>query len=399
MNKRFVVIGASAASVAFITKLRSIDPVSEIVCITGEAELPYNRCFLADYLSGDTLWSEMQLKPETFFKDHRITLRLNTWVTKLDTQNKMVFIGSEQVSYDHLFLGVGTKPYIPPVGVDTSFGGVFTFHTADDINQVSSFIDKNPGAHMVVIGAGLNGLECAASLRRRSMQVTIVERNDQILPAQVDQDFAIYISKMVQHEGINLICGVGVLQIDRDNATSGYVVKLQNGQNLTASGIVFATGSIVHDELLQDSGIATQQGAILVDSAMKTNVSDVYAAGDICMVTDSMTGKLVKSATWADAMLQGLCAATQLSDRPRLYPGYVGLRDSVFFGYEFYACGQTVGFDESVEIVRKDVDQAKQSFYLKDGILIGFVLFKDVSKVAQYKQWYMTRKFIEKSDF
>lgn len=399
MNKKFVVIGASAASIAFITKLRSIDPVSEIICITAESALPYNRCLLADYLSGDTVWSEMQLKPETFFKDHHVRLRLGSWVTKLDTQHKKVFIGTEELTYDYLFLGVGSKPFIPPVGVDTSFEGVFTFHTAHDIDRISAFIDNNKGSDIVVIGAGLNGIECAGSLRSRGMSVTVIERNEQILPAQVDQDFANYISEEIKLQGIHLICGVGVLQIDRDDQTSSYVVILQNGQRITASGIVFATGSVAHDELLQNSGIATEQKGILVDAAMKTNVSDVYAAGDICVVKDIMTGQYVKSATWADAMLQGLCAATQFCDRSRSYPGYIGLRDSVFFGSEFYACGQTVGFDEQVEVVRKCADQAKQSFYIKNGILIGFVLYKDVSKVAQYKQWYMTCRAVDKNDF
>lgn len=398
MNKKFVVIGASAASVAFMTKLRSIDSACEIVCIAGEAELPYNRCLLADYLSKNTTWSEMQLKSDDFFDTNRIQLRLGTWATKIDTAKNIVFVGFEQISYDILFLGIGTKPFIPPIGLDTSLDGVFTFHTAHDIDRISAFIDKHPGVGMVVVGGGLNGLECAASLRAREMQVTVIERSEQILPAQVDQECAAYISAMMQDRGVEFICGMGVSEVLKDDL-GVCAVKLQNGEIKSTLGVVFATGSIVCHELLQGSEIATQQGSILVDAMMRTNISNVYAAGDVCIVQDSMTKQLVRSATWADAMLQGLCAATQFSDRPRMYPGYVGLRDSVFFGYDFYACGQTFGFDNCVEIVRIATLESMQLFYIKENKLAGFVLLGDVSKVAQYKQWYMTKKEVEKSDF
>lgn len=397
--KKFVVIGASAASIAFVTKLRSVDPVSEIVCISGELGMPYNRCFLADYLSKDTTWPEMQLKPEQFFKDQNIVLRLGTWVTRLDIANKIVFVGSEQLSYDYLFLGIGAKPFIPLIGVDMTLNGVFTFHTADDINRISFFIDKNPKVHMVVVGAGLNGLECAASLRSRGIKVTVIERNEQLLPAQVDQEAAIYISQMMKDNGVELLCGMGVLEIISDNKNV-CAIRLQSGEILSAQGVIFATGSVVHDELLQGTGIVTEKGAILVDSSMKTNIPFVYAAGDICMVKDSITGQIVKSATWSDAMLQGMCAATQFSDRSRMYPGYIGLRDSVFFGYAFYACGQTIGFDDSVHVVRKIVEKKSMHlFYLKDQKLIGFLLLGDVSLVAQYRQWYILKKAVAESDF
>lgn len=394
MAQKFVVVGASAASMAFVTKLRSLNPDCEIICISGESQMPYNRCFLADHLSGDTTWPEMLLKPDEFFKNQQIILRLGTWVTKIDTQNNCVWIDQESIHYDYLFLGIGTKPSVPPIPIDPMIQSrVFTFHTAQDIADISHFIDQTKPAQMVVVGAGLNGLECAASLHVRGVAVTLIERNNQILPAQVDVQVADYVSKMMHNKGVNQLLGVTLQRVANDQ-NRGVLATLDTGVTLQADGIVFATGSVVHGGLLEGTGIATQQGSVLVDQSMRTSVANIYAGGDICMVMDNVSKKLVRSATWADAMLQGLCAATQFGEQPRVYPGAIGLRDSSWFGYDFYACGQTVGLDDGCQVYTQSDSGFLKKLYLKDGILQGFVLLGDISQVAQYKQWYMTKVVI-----
>ncbi len=390
MAIKFVVVGASAASMAFMTKLRSLDATCEIVCISGEPVMPYNRCFLADRLSGDTSWNDMLLKPETFFKDHDITLRLGTWVTKIDAVQKMVLIGSEPICYDYLFLGIGTKPHTPSIPMQGAVDRVFTFHTAGDIATISEFIDRHKPRRMVVIGSGLNGLEAAAALHARGVKVTIIERAEQILSSQVDTTVAAWIAQKFTEYGVTVMLNRTVVNMVKDRSNN-LVLALDDTHELLTDGVVCATGSVLHCELLKDTGIALQQGSILVDSAMKTNISTIYAGGDICMVSDMVSKQSVKSSTWSDAMLQGLCAATQFGKQPRSYPGAVGLRDSSWFGYDFYACGMTIGHDENYQILSNITEQTVKRLYVRDGLLKGFVLLGDISCVGQYKQWYMTQ--------
>lgn len=398
MMKRFVVVGASAASIAFITKLRSFDKECEIICLSGESDIPYNRCLLADYVSQDMSFDEMMLKPKDFFELQNIDLRLNSWVAKIDTQHNLVFVGDEQIAYDYLFLGIGTQPFIPNIGADLATEGLFTFHTAQDVKKLSEYIEQHKPANVVVVGAGLNGIECVSSLHARNVAVGLVERADQILPMQADKQTAEYVTQMLQHNSIGLFIGQEVAQICT-NQGKIKSVQLKSGTNLLTDCVVLATGSVVSSALLEGTGIETQQGSIVVDQSMKTNLDNVYAGGDACIVQDMVTGERVKSTTWADAMLQGLCAATQFSDRPRAYPGFVGLRDSKFFGRDFYACGKTVGHDDTVESVVVATENVFKKLYIKDCCLIGFVLIGDISQLAEYRKMYLTGQSVTRKDF
>lgn len=402
MSKRFVVIGASAASIAFITKLRSFDKDSEIICISGEAELPYNRCFLADFVSQDKSLDDMKLKPHDFFEKNVIDLRLGTWVTALDTDANRVMIGNEELSYDYLFLGVGSRAFIPNIGVDfdgQEFGaqGVFAFHTADDVKKLTAYVDKHQPLNAIVIGAGLNGVECVSALQQRGLAVGLVERSKKVLPLQLDEKGSDWLVKVMQNKGVGLFLGHNVAQLCTVN---GQVrgVRLESGAELLTNCVVLATGSQVNNDLLHGTNITTEKGAIVVDQSMKTNIDNIFAAGDICIVKDSVSGKMVQSTTWADAMLQGLCAATQLSERPRQYPGFIGLRDSSFFGYDFYGCGKTIGHDSSVQAIHRYDESGFKVFYLHEDCLVGFVLLGDISRVAEYKRLYLTKQSVTQDD-
>lgn len=408
MSKRFVVIGASAASIAFITKLRSFDKESEIICLSGEADIPYNRCFLADYVSQDKTIDDMQLKSDDFFEQNKIDLRLSTWVTKIDTQNNCVFVGTEQITYDNLFIGIGCRPFVPNVGINraatqgvstqgVSTRGVFTFHTADDVKRLVSYVQEHKPLNVIVIGGGLNGVECASALRDNGVAVGLIERDKQVLPLQFDDSGAKWLTAVMQHKGVGLFLGQSVSQVCTVNGKVE-AVKLQTGAQVLTDCVVFATGSVVNSELLEGTGIVTERGSIIVDAHMKTSIHNVYAGGDVCIVKDAVGGQQVQSTTWADAMLQGLCAATQFSERQRKYPGFVGLRDSKFFGYDFYACGKTVGHDETIKVVHRIEDEAFKAFYLHGECLVGFILLGDISRVAEYKRMYLTKQCVKERE-
>ncbi len=397
MKKRFVVVGASAASIAFITKLRTIDSSSEVICISGESDIPYNRCLLADYISQETSLQEMELKSQDFFKEQSIDLRLKTWVKKIDTKQNKVFIQDESIEYDYLFLGTGTRPHMPDVGVSASDPGIFTFHTADDVRRLSDFIEKEKPINTLVVGAGLNGIECASALHDRGVAVSLIERASHVLPLQVDNELAEYVQSILQHKGIGLFLNHAVVQICKNNNVV-QSVKLDSGAAIATDCIVFATGSLVNAELLEGTGIKTRNGSIIVDNTMKTSIDNVYAGGDICILQDVVTKELVQSTTWPDAMLQGLCAATRFSDKQRSYPGFVGLRDSKFFGYPFYACGKTVHHESDVEEILHPGMDSFIKLYLQNNRLKGFVLIGDISKVAEYKRLYLTQQEVSKSD-
>ncbi|HSW75834.1 MAG TPA: FAD-dependent oxidoreductase [Candidatus Saccharimonadales bacterium] len=455
--KKIIVVGMSAASVSFVVKLRSFDKESEIICFSGEKDFPYNRCLLADFLTDEKTQKELFLKPQDYFAQNNVTLHLGSWVTAIDTTNKTVIVSiaefnkadtrtgspgqargrgreeniplfvipakagiqeelneslyTQQFFYDELFLGIGTKPLLPSFAQNISSTGLFTFHTLQNMHEIKNYIHEKKVKTALVIGAGLNGIEAVSSLISLHVAVGLIEIAPTILAGQVDHQVAAWIADKVQPQGVALFTGRRAAKIYENNGMVGGV-QLETGSIIFADMVIIAAGSQVNIELAQKAGITTQDGLIIVNEHMRTNIPSIMAGGDVCAVPDMVTKKLIRSTTWSDAMLQGLCAATTLSPNPRTYPGAVGLRDSYFFGKDFYACGDTqpsplamagtaqpspsamagTANNEFTKIVNKLSDSDVEILYVHQGCLKGFVLMGDISKVSELKRLYMTQE-------
>lgn len=397
MNKKIVVIGASAASIGFIAKLRSFDSQSQVLCFSGENHIPYNRCLLADIAQLDKNFADIQLKPENFFQEHNVDLRINSWVSAIDREQKLVTVNGQQESYDYLFLGTGTQAFIPNIP-GNDLPGVFGFHTFADVDRLDNFIQDMMPKSAVVVGAGINGIEAVSSLVSRGLKVTVVDLYDSIMPMQVDKKTAYFIETLMKKAGVTIFKGQKVAALAPRNKTTVGRIEFESGAFLATDCVVLATGSRVNHALIESAGLAMQQGSLLVNDAMQTSDPSIYAGGDICIAKDIISKELVKSVTWADAMLQGLTAATQFSDKPRSYPGIVGMRDSEFFGLEFYGCGQTTDV-EMFDVIEIHEKEYLHKFYLFDGVVKGFILLGNVENLAKYRTFYLTQQVVAKSDF
>jgi len=395
--RKIVVIGASAASMGFISKLRSFDTQSQVICFSGEKSIPYNRCLLADFVIQDKSFEDIQLKSDDFFQEHNVDLRLSSWVSKIDRQEKVViYNGDIQESYDYLFLGTGTQSFIPNIP-GKELPGVFGFHNFTDVDRLDDFLQDQAPKMAVVVGAGINGIEAASSLIDRGLKVTVVDMFDQIMPLQVDKKAANFIEDHMKSAGVTFLKGQKVVGLQTRKLSSVGKVEFESGAFLPTDCVVLATGCRVNSSLIEQAGLTTKFGSLVVDDAMQTNDEFIYAGGDICIAKDIITKDLVKSVTWSDAMLQGLTAATQLSDTPRKYPGIVGMRDSNFFGFEFYGCGQTVDV-EMFDVVERHKKDFLHKFYLFDGKLQGFILIGHVENLAKYRTFYLTQQVVTTED-
>ncbi len=390
MSQNIIVIGLSAASMAFITKLKSFDQTSQVIAFSAEKDFPYNRCFLADFLTNESSLADIQLKPEDFFQKNNIQVYFNTKVTKIDPQNQQVFTDEKSYHYDYLFLGIGTRPFIPASLNNFDGQGVFTFHTLSDMHKISKFIETHNPKSAVVIGAGLNGIEAASSISSKGISVALIEAQNGILPGQADQDAANWLEALIRKKGLMIIKKHKVINLC---AHEGFVssVELDSGTKVATDLVIIAAGSKLNSELLENTGIELYNGSIVVNQNMQTNISNILASGDICVVPDMISKELTRSTTWSDAMLQGLCAATTLSSAQRLYPGMIGMRDSYFFGKDFYACGQTAGISGLLKTICKQTDQDLEIIFTQQGVLKGFMLVGDIARLSELKKIYVTQ--------
>ncbi len=371
----YLIIGSAAAGISAINKLWQLDPSASVLCISDEIENPYNKCFLADYLSGEK--KELQLFTKLFHKN--VSFMLGKRVVSIDRENKIVILSDNAtVRYGTLFLATGSSPAIPPIsGIESE--GVFTFHTLRDTNRILDYVKRNDCAHVTIIGAGLSGLEAADALRSHNLEVLVVDRESQVLARQIDFEAGLFIQERMKVQGIVFMPHTSAIEIMNTNQmVSG--ITLSNGKKIKTDVVICATGLRPNSALARDCGLRLIDDSVWVDQYMQTSDEHIYAAGDLVVVKDQLTGQLVRSCTWPDAMHQGLIAAHAMTDNPKPYPGVMIVTSSAFFGVKFAACGYGAHFhkgDGYTTVSCKGAPDEYCKMFVKDGVPAGFIMIGD----------------------
>ncbi len=380
MSKNYLLIGASAASIGAARKLCLVDPDARLTLICSERELPYNKCLLADFLSGIREQGELAI-----YKAHeRITLELGSRVIAIDPAAKQVTSNQEKnYSYDALFLGTGSSPFIPAISGIFS-AGVFTFHTLADVLAIQKYVQENRCKKAVIIGAGLSGIEAADALHAQGLAVTLVEKNNRILPSMLTEPASEFLQNHLRTAGVSLALETGVVAIE-SNAEKVTEVYCDNNLALSADLVIIATGLRPNIQLCAAAGIAYDYQGIMVDEYLATSVPGIYAGGDVIQVTDRLTGKQTRSCLWPDAMQQGAYAALAMAGKPMVYPGPSLVVSSAFFGLKLARAG----------LIMPDSKRTQgASFYheisLTQGALTGFQMLGQGYDFPQLRRLILT---------
>lgn len=393
MPKKYVIIGTSAVALGASTKLRQLDAQAEIICISDEKEDPYNKCFLADYAAGIKPLAEVfTLKPAIAIAKN-IKLMLGCHVVSINPESQEVVIhDGTSISYDALLLGMGSSPYMPPIDNLNNLHGVFTFHTLADIETIAHYRQNHKAKKVVVIGAGLSGLECADALYMQGMQVTIVERASQVLPHSITMQAATFITEKIKAAGIQLVVNQQVQKLIGD-AGQASGVQLASGDQLPADMVIIATGLTPNSGLARAANIAVHdRNGVLVNEYLQTSQKAIWAAGDLVMIKNQITGNLVRSTTWPDAMQQGMIAASNMAGIPQIYTGTTPILSSAFFGVKFAACGDFTTLD--LELLQKTTPDAYEAILTLGDRLKGFILIGDQTKRPLLRRLLLTQESI-----
>lgn len=363
MSKRYLLIGASAASMGALHKLRQLDPEATITVLCAEKELPYNKCLLADFLAGIITQDRLGI----YRSNGNVTLELDTQVIAIDPVAKLVK-SSKGVAYpyDALFLGMGSSPWVPPIqGINAQ--GVFTFHTLADTLSIQEYIKNNQCKNALICGAGLSGLEAADALKNQGLTVTIIEKNSQALPSLLTHEAADFLHDHMRSLGVNLLLNATVAQVVHEgNKVKG--AQLADGTQLPADILIVATGLQANTQVCASAGVTYGQNGVIVDAHMKTSQEGIYAGGDLIQVTDILTGTVLRSCMWPDAMQQGIYAAQAMAGQPKAYPGPALVVSSAFFGLKFASAGSLKNGQNRV----KRGPNYHHTMSQNEGILTGF---------------------------
>ncbi len=273
---RIVVIGAGQAGQSLVTKLRALGHDGPITLIGEEPVPPYQRPPLSKkYLLGEMALERLFLRPESFYDDQGIALRLGARVRAIDPAAKTVTLGEEIIEYDQLALTTGAIPHRLPAAIGGDLDRVYTVRTLADADAMAP--EFKPGARVLIVGGGYIGLEAAAVAARKGLQVTLVEMADRILQRVASPETADFIRAEHERQGVDIRTGVGLETLSGDGRVRR--AKLTDGSELDIDFVIVGVGIRPATGLAEAAGLAIDNG-IRTDALGRTSDASIWAAGD-----------------------------------------------------------------------------------------------------------------------
>ncbi len=327
IDMKVVIVGGVAGGASAAARIRRLDERAEIIVFERSGFISYANCGLPYYIGGviedaDALTLQT---PESFYARFRVDMRVHHEVTSIHPERKTVRVKNLvtgetfEESYDKLLLSPGAKPVRPPFpGAEHAF----TLRTVEDTLRIKEYIDAHKPRSAVMVGGGFIGLELAENLRAQGMDVTIVQRSNQLM-APFDPDMAAFIHAEGRKCGIKLMLGRSFAGFAENDG--GIDVLLAEHAPVHADMAVLAIGVSPENTLAKDAGLTLGvRGSILVNDRMETSDPDIYAVGDAVQVKHFVTGQDALIALAGPANKQGRIAADNICGGDSRYKGSQG---------------------------------------------------------------------------
>lgn len=363
-----VVIGGGQAGSSLVAKLRNSGFEGDITLFAEETVPPYQRPPLSKaYLLGDMGLERLFLRPESFYSENNISLRLNQRVDAIDTTAKTISVGDEVIAYDELVLTTGSTPRLLPASIGGTLKGVYAVRTLQDADAMEP--EFKEGARVLIIGGGYIGLEAAAVAAKKGLKVTLVEMADRILQRVASPETSQYFRELHTSHGVDLREGVGLdTLVGEDRVTSA---KLTDGTELEVDFVIVGVGISPGSTLAEQAGLTIENG-IKTDSKGRTSDPHIWSAGDCASFP--YQGAQIRLESVGNAIDQAELVAQNIMGADKDYVA------KPWFWSDQYDCklqiaGLSTGYD--TVITRKSDGAAVSYWYFKDGKLLALDAMND----------------------
>lgn len=271
-----IVIGAGQAGSSCVAKLRNSGFDGQVTLIGAEPVPPYQRPPLSKgYLLGDITLERLFLRPESFYAEQGIDLRMGQAVGAVDTGAQTVTLGDEILHYDDLVFTTGSTPNRLPAAIGGDLDGLFTVRDLSDVDSMARrFVE---GAKVLIVGGGYIGLEAAAVAAKLGLHVTLVEMADRILQRVAAPETSDFFRDLHRGHGVDIREAVGLTRLVGETRVTGAV--LSDGSELAVDFVIVGVGIRPCVDLAEAAGIIIDNG-IAVDTQGRTSAPHVWAAGD-----------------------------------------------------------------------------------------------------------------------
>ena len=320
----YVILGGSIAAVAAIEGIRSEDKEGEILVVGEEPCKAYGRPLISYYLLGETDLPRMDYRPEAFYEENHVMLRLGVRAERIDPEEKTVTLSDgEKLGYEKLLVATGSRPFDPPM---------------EGIEHVKELVDLAP----------------------------------RILPAILDETGAKMVQSALEARGAAFFLSDSVLRFE------GNTAHLKSGKTVAFDLLVIAVGVRPNTELIKEAGGEVRRG-IAVDECGRTSLPDIFAAGDCAESFDIASGTSKVLALLPNAAFQGRAAGVNMAGGKAKLDNAVAFNSIGFFGTHVMTAGTYEG-----EMYCERTERTYKVLFTKDGLLKGFILINLPERAGIY---------------
>ena len=368
----YLIVGASHAALSALHAIRLHDSEQEITLLTRDDSLPYSPTVLPYVVSGRSAPERVFLRDEGYFAQHKVNYLRGAKVQKVDAGASAVELADgNKIEFDKLLLATGAAPMLPPI---PGLAGLkhHVLRTLADAIALREALPRIKRA--LVLGGGLIGMHAAENLAKGGVAVSVVEMQPHVLAGYFDPEASSMIEKAFAAKGVRLFLDASVASFAAQGG--GCRAKLADGTELDADLLLVATGVAPVTDFLAGSGVETERG-VLVDEHMRTNIANIWAAGDVAQARGFFTRERIINGILPDAVDQGRIAGMAMAEDPgtKSYAGGVPLNTYSFFGQQAVSVGvHETALEPSGVEVKKQVDAEENRYLkivLKDGKLAG----------------------------
>jgi len=294
-NPKYLIVGGVAGGATAAARIRRNTEQAEIILFEKGQYISYANCGLPYYIGGvieerDRLFVQT---PEAFGKRFNIDVRVNSEVTRIESDKKLVHVRTSEgreytESYDKLLLSPGASPVRPPLpGIDSE--GIFTLRNVADTDKIKNYMQAHPVKRAVIVGGGFIGLEMAENLHHAGAQVAVVEMANQVM-GPIDFSMASLVHQHLQEKGVQLYLEQAVESFARENGRLKVIFK--SGIQLEADLVLLSIGVRAQTSLAQEAGLKLgEMRGIWVNEYLQTSDEAIYAVGDAIEFPHPITGK------------------------------------------------------------------------------------------------------------
>jgi nitrite reductase (NADH) large subunit len=328
LDNNIVIIGGGVAAINAIKAIREYNNESIIHVFQNEKFYPYYRIRLTKSLFEDLDIDKILLQKREWYELNNVHLYLDKEISAVDTSNnKILLTNGSSFEYDKLLLANGANNFKPPIeGIDQE--GVYSIRRYEDILNIQA--NTHSIDTILCLGGGIQNLEAAWALSSQGKKVIIAEFMEKLMPRQLDTRGSEILRKAVVSQGIKIFLSTQIIKITGEDSVNGVTTK--NGQNIECDMIIYSVGIRPNIKIYENTDIEVNLG-VVVDDRMRTNIQNIYAAGDIAELNGKVGG------LWTIAAEQGKVAGYNIVGTEAVYHAVIPVTTMNAFNLSIFSVG------------------------------------------------------------